>query len=288
MGLKKFVFSNLHRKVKTFVGSEVNPSLRRRCYQYVWRCNLQTRTPLDMLKRLATLVKDSDDDNWCRKSIKTPGASRARDLVVTHGSVEFIHWPSWLLQLSTEWIWTAEDYFGSLHHWQDVCRRRGDSKKLFPCSSFRRTAGHLEFDPKTLPWKLSLQLHQLHQPKVISVRPWHGQHSWKPVARNPEGRKLPWDPPAVSEPLSHCCSFCWVLVTVTACHQKSPNAPWMNCWSFNLWRSGEVHACGVGQSWDWYLVPGQQDSTKLAKLKSHRWQAPRKFVPFGKRIWTWI
>ena len=34
-----------------------------------------------------------------------------------------------------------------------------------------------------------------------------------------------------------------------------------------------MHAC-VGQHWDWYLVPGQQDSTKLGKLKSHRWQAP--------------
>ena len=58
LSLKKFVFSNLHRKVKTLVGSEVNPSLRRRCFQYVWRCNLQTCTPLVMLKELAKLVKN--------------------------------------------------------------------------------------------------------------------------------------------------------------------------------------------------------------------------------------
>ena len=61
--LKKFVFSNLHRKVKTLVGSEMNPSLRRRCFQYVWRCNLQTCTPLVMLKELAKLVKNNDADN---------------------------------------------------------------------------------------------------------------------------------------------------------------------------------------------------------------------------------
>ena len=63
LSLKKFVFSNLHRKVKTLVGSEVNPSLRRRCFQYVWRCNLQTCTPLVMLKELAKLVKNNDADN---------------------------------------------------------------------------------------------------------------------------------------------------------------------------------------------------------------------------------
>ena len=64
LSLKKFVFSNLHRKVNTLVGSEVNPSLRRRCFQYVWRCNLQTCTPLVMLKELAKLVKNNDADNW--------------------------------------------------------------------------------------------------------------------------------------------------------------------------------------------------------------------------------
>ena len=57
------VLFNLHRKVKTLVGSEVNPSLRRRCFQYVWRCNLQTCTPLVMLKELAKLVKNNDGDN---------------------------------------------------------------------------------------------------------------------------------------------------------------------------------------------------------------------------------
>ena len=56
-------FSNLHRKVKTLVGSEMNPSLRRRYFQYVWRCNLQTCTPLVMLKELAKLVKNNDADN---------------------------------------------------------------------------------------------------------------------------------------------------------------------------------------------------------------------------------
>ena len=63
LSLKKFVFSNLHRKVKTLVGSEVNPSLRRRCFQYVWSCNLQTCTPLVMLNELAKLVKNNDADN---------------------------------------------------------------------------------------------------------------------------------------------------------------------------------------------------------------------------------
>ena len=55
--------TQVHRKVKTLVGSEVNPSLRRRCFQYVWRCNLQTCTPLVMLKELAKLVKNNDADN---------------------------------------------------------------------------------------------------------------------------------------------------------------------------------------------------------------------------------
>ena len=64
LGLKKTVFSNLHRKLKTLVGSEVNPSLRRRCYQYVWRCNLQTCTPLVMLKELTKLVKNNDTDKF--------------------------------------------------------------------------------------------------------------------------------------------------------------------------------------------------------------------------------
>ena len=63
LSLKKFVFSNLHRKVKTLVGSEVNPSLRRRCFQYVWSCNVQTCTPLVMLNELAKLVKNNDADN---------------------------------------------------------------------------------------------------------------------------------------------------------------------------------------------------------------------------------
>ena len=63
LSLKKFVFSNLHRKVKTLVGSEVNPSLRRRCFQYVWSCNLQTCTPVVMLNELAKLVKNNDADN---------------------------------------------------------------------------------------------------------------------------------------------------------------------------------------------------------------------------------
>ena len=63
LSLKKFVFSNLHRKVKTLVGSEVNLFVRRRCFQYVWRCNLQTCTPLVMLKELAKLVKNNDADN---------------------------------------------------------------------------------------------------------------------------------------------------------------------------------------------------------------------------------
>ena len=74
--------------------SELNPSLRRRCCQYdpvgIWRCNLQTYTPLVVLKELAKLGKNNDADNcWkvniiktfcCRKTIKTPGASHARDL----------------------------------------------------------------------------------------------------------------------------------------------------------------------------------------------------------------
>ena len=60
---RNLFFSNLHRKVKTLVGSEINPSLRRRCFQYVWRCNLQTCTPLVMLKELAKLVKNNDADN---------------------------------------------------------------------------------------------------------------------------------------------------------------------------------------------------------------------------------
>ena len=62
LGLKKFVFSNPHRKVSTIVGSEVNPALRRRCYQYVWRCNVFESTPMAMLKALAKLVRNQDDD----------------------------------------------------------------------------------------------------------------------------------------------------------------------------------------------------------------------------------
>ena len=61
--LRDSTLLDVHRKVKTLVGSEVNPSLRRRCFQYVWRCNLQTCTPLVMLKELAKLVKNNDADN---------------------------------------------------------------------------------------------------------------------------------------------------------------------------------------------------------------------------------
>ena len=67
LGLKNVVFYNLHRKVKTVVGSEVNPALRRRCYQYVWRCNVFESTPMAMLKALAKLVRNQDDDT-CAKS----------------------------------------------------------------------------------------------------------------------------------------------------------------------------------------------------------------------------
>ena len=76
VGSEQICFSNLHRKVKTLVGSEANPSLRHRRYQYVWRCNLQTCTPLVMLKQLAKLVKNNGADNCEQVKIRRFAAEK--------------------------------------------------------------------------------------------------------------------------------------------------------------------------------------------------------------------
>ena len=100
-GLKSFVFSNSHKKVKTSQGSDVNPAVKRRVFEYVWRSNLKTKWPHAFLTRLAQVLREQRKNTfgtrstgwqvgWYRNTawvrtmtpLKLPGDLCSRDLVV--------------------------------------------------------------------------------------------------------------------------------------------------------------------------------------------------------------
>ena len=69
--LKDFLPSNYHRKINGPHGSQVNPLMRKRVFQFCWRNSLQSPSPAQFLKHLAKLqckkkcsgVSFQDDEN---------------------------------------------------------------------------------------------------------------------------------------------------------------------------------------------------------------------------------
>ena len=55
--MKDFVRSNSHKKSKMNVDSDVNPALKRRVCQFVWRRSLGKVKPSQFLKRIAQVTK---------------------------------------------------------------------------------------------------------------------------------------------------------------------------------------------------------------------------------------